>query len=177
MSTTPSCGCSLPSVLPPNLGTGICPVPAATASAAPVANAPAWAGPPVFPRPPKIMSLLLDVAKTTSAECEAPGHCGCQDACDCSGGGSGVAQLARAQAGGATLNSGEFSYRQGSTGPVAYPLDGLNRAAAEIADLQARLEPRFPGSGTGPARIDPATGNLSLGLSVPGPVPSIPSPS
>ena len=61
---------------------------------------------------------------------------------------------------------------------TSYPLDGLNLAAAEVADLHSRLSlpQTFPASGTGPARVDPATGNLSLALTVPGAGPFDPEP-
>ena len=65
------CGCSSPTIRPPNLGTGTnaTPVPGSGAWPAPATAADAagaggpWSGPPTFPRSPKLISYLLDVAR------------------------------------------------------------------------------------------------------------------
>ena len=73
---------------------------------------------------PRSLSLLLDVAKTTSEECEAPGP---------------VAAVANVLIRPAAMLGSAISPSP------SYPVDGLNRAAAEIADLQARLAlQKFP---------------------------------
>ena len=88
----------------------------------------AWSGPPAVSRPPKMLGYLLEAARKTCPENEAPGRCECASACDCQ-------TLPPASVIGPT-----------ATGAVLYPVEAMNRLSAEVADLQARVQypQRFP---------------------------------